>query len=176
MNKLPDYYKILCVPPEADSEQIKKAYKEKALLYHPDVNPHEKAVEVFQLINVAYRTLINPELKRKYDLKLKYGQYSNSESTDIRHRHPADANYYRRHQQNMAYTPAKKVNKSIRRLNLFIFYSITGILTVGIIYGMMDLFVNYRFGGLLFSIIALILIISGVRIIKREKSDKAKNS
>jgi curved DNA-binding protein CbpA len=175
MNKLPDYYKILSVPSDADAEQIKRAYKEKALLYHPDVNPHEKAVEVFQLINLAYRTLIDPELKRKYDLKLKYGQYSNPESSDIRHRHPADANYYRRRQQKMAYSPPKKVNKSIRRLNLFIFYSITGILTVGIIYGMIDLFVNFRFGGLLFSIISLIVIFSGVSIIKKEKSDKAKN-
>lgn len=172
MNSLPDYYKILSVSPLADAEEIRKAFKEKALQYHPDVNPHEKAVEVFQLINLAYRTLIDPELRRKYDFKMKYGQSPDTQAYDARRRHPADAEYYRRRQENASYARPKKVSKSIRRLNLFIFYSITVILSLGIIYGMIDLFVNFKIGGLLFSLISMIVIFSGVRIIKREKNEK----
>jgi curved DNA-binding protein CbpA len=172
MQKLPDYYKILSLSPDADTEQIKKAYKEKALMYHPDVNQNEKAVEVFQLINVAYRTLIDPELRRKYDLNLKYGLSDNEMNNDIRRRHPADARYYERRQQNKWSPPPRKISKNIRLLNLFIFYSITSILSVGIVFSLIDLFVNSRIGGLLFSIIAMVLIISGVRIIKKEKSKK----
>ena len=155
MIKLPDYYKILSVPPDADADQIKKAFKEKALMYHPDVNKDEKAVEVFQLINAAYRTLIDPDLRRKYDFKLKYGQFPEPDTNDIRRRHPADAGYYKRREQNRSYSAPKKVSKSIIGLNLFIFYSITAILSLGIIFGAIDLFVNFRIGGLLFSIIAL---------------------
>jgi hypothetical protein len=169
MNKLPDYYKILSLPHDANDRQIKKAYKEKALQYHPDVNRSKQAEEVFQVINVAYRTLIDPGLRRQYDFKMKYGHPC--EPVDPRRRHPADAEYYRRHEQYKASPAPRKVSKSIRRLNFFIFYSIVGILTVGIIFGVIDLFVNFRPGGLLFSIMALVVIILGVRIIKKERSD-----
>jgi ABC-type branched-subunit amino acid transport system permease subunit len=121
---------------------------------------------------VAYRTLIDPELRRKYDFKMKYGQTIDSGPADIRRRHPADANYYYRHQQNQSYRPPKNISKSISRLNLFIFVSITAILSLGIIFGTIDLFVNFRIGGLLFSIISLALIFSGVRIINKEKNEK----
>jgi curved DNA-binding protein CbpA len=175
MQKLPDYYKILSVSPDADSDEIKRAFKEKALLYHPDVNQSDKAVEVFQLINAAYHTLINPEFRRKYDFMMKYGQPPEAGNIDIRRRHPADANYYYRHQRNQNHSnppQTPKTTKAIRNLNLFIFYSITAILTVGIFFGMIDLFVNFRIGGLLFSIVALIVIISGVHIIRKEKNEK----
>jgi curved DNA-binding protein CbpA len=174
MIKLPNYYNILSVPSDASTEQIKRAYKEKALQYHPDINKDEKAVEVFQIINVAYRTLIDPELRRKYDFKMKYGQSSLSD--DIRRRHPADESYYQRRQYYKGQAAPGKVNKSIKRLNLFIFYSITAILSLGIIFGLADLFVNFRIGGLLFSVVALVLIFSGVRIINREKSEKSRKS
>ncbi len=170
----PDYYKILSLSPDADADQIKKAFKEKALLYHPDVNNDEKAVEVFQLINLAYQTLIDPELRRKYDFKLKYGQLIDSEPVDIRRRHPADADYYRRRAQQQTYSRPRKTSRNIQLLNYFIFYSITIALGIGIIFGIIDLFVNFRIGGLLFSIISLVLIISGVRVIKKEKADKNK--
>lgn len=59
-----DYYNILDVPRNASSEEIKKAYKKKAMKNHPDRGGDEKA---FQQISEAYDTLSNPEKKAMYD-------------------------------------------------------------------------------------------------------------
>lgn len=52
-----DYYKILGVTSNATIEQIKKAYRSKAKLYHPDINKKEDAHEKFLLITEAYEYL-----------------------------------------------------------------------------------------------------------------------
>lgn len=59
-----DYYNILDVPRNASPEEIKKAYKKKAMKNHPDRGGDEKA---FQQISEAYDTLSNPEKKAMYD-------------------------------------------------------------------------------------------------------------
>jgi curved DNA-binding protein len=63
-----DYYKILEVPREASSEDIKKAFRKLARQYHPDVAKDKKASEEkFKEINEAYEVLGDPENRRKYD-------------------------------------------------------------------------------------------------------------
>jgi curved DNA-binding protein CbpA len=62
-----DYYKILKVSPDADSEEIKKAYKKAAQRYHPDINKQENAEKKFKLVNEAYEVLSNNEKRKKYD-------------------------------------------------------------------------------------------------------------
>lgn len=63
-----DYYAILGVPPDADEQTIKKAYRKLARQYHPDVNPGDKNAENrFKEINEAYEALSNPERRKKYD-------------------------------------------------------------------------------------------------------------
>lgn len=63
-----DYYEVLSVPRSASSEEIKKAYRQMALKYHPDRNPGNKdAEENFKEAAEAYSVLIDPEKKSIYD-------------------------------------------------------------------------------------------------------------
>src|ERR1700730_13157243 len=63
-----DYYKVLNVPREASSEDIKKAFRKLARQYHPDVAKDKKgAEEKFKDINEAYEVLGDPANRQKYD-------------------------------------------------------------------------------------------------------------
>ncbi len=63
-----DYYERLGVSREATSEQIKKAFRERAFESHPDRNPNNpSAEEKFKKINEAYSTLSDPDKKSRYD-------------------------------------------------------------------------------------------------------------
>ncbi|MGE0020211.1 MAG: molecular chaperone DnaJ [Draconibacterium sp.] len=63
-----DYYEVLEVGKSASAEEIKKAYRKKALQFHPDKNPDNKeAEEKFKEAAEAYEVLSNPEKKQRYD-------------------------------------------------------------------------------------------------------------
>ena len=53
-----DYYEILGIPTTSTIEEIKKAYRRKARLYHPDINPAPEAKDHFISITEAYEFLI----------------------------------------------------------------------------------------------------------------------
>jgi len=63
-----DFYRMLGVSRNATTAEIKSAYRKKAKLFHPDVNPGKDTTEQFQEVNRAYEVLKNPELKKKYDM------------------------------------------------------------------------------------------------------------
>lgn len=63
-----DYYEILELSRNASSEEIKKAYRKKAIQFHPDKNPDDKtAEEKFKEAAEAYEVLSNPEKRQRYD-------------------------------------------------------------------------------------------------------------
>ena len=63
-----DYYKILGVSKNANSDEIKKAYRKLALKYHPDKNNGNKDYEAkFKDISEAYAVLSDPEKRNQYD-------------------------------------------------------------------------------------------------------------
>ena len=63
-----DFYKILGVKKDADSKEIKKAYRKLARKWHPDQNPGDaKAEETFKEISEAYSVLSDKDQRERYD-------------------------------------------------------------------------------------------------------------
>ncbi len=67
-SRLPDYYAILGIPPDATVTAIKKAYRKLARQHHPDINPGDQdTAERFKAITEAYEFLTDPARRQAYD-------------------------------------------------------------------------------------------------------------
>ena len=63
-----DYYDVLGVDSNASQDEIKKAYRKKAMEYHPDRNPDDpEAEQKFKQASEAYDILSDPETRQRYD-------------------------------------------------------------------------------------------------------------
>ena len=66
-----DYYDVLEVPRNGTEEDIRKAFRKKAMEYHPDRNRNADAEEKFKEINEAYQVLSDQTKRAQYD---RFGQ------------------------------------------------------------------------------------------------------
>lgn len=63
-----DFYEILGVSKNASAAEIKKAYRQKAIQYHPDKNPGDAEAEaMFKKAAEAYEVLSDPDKRSRYD-------------------------------------------------------------------------------------------------------------
>lgn len=90
-----DYYQLLRISSAADEEQIRKAYYALATSLHPDVHGVDTAPQfrkeltaVFSRIAEAYKVLVNPENRARYDRELAGGHLRISMGADVRQTGP----------------------------------------------------------------------------------------
>jgi hypothetical protein len=69
-----DYYQVLGVAPDAGAAEIKRAYRQLARRYHPDISGEERAA-AFLEVSRAYEVLNNPDRRRSYDARLRRRDY-----------------------------------------------------------------------------------------------------
>ncbi|MEO0458603.1 MAG: J domain-containing protein [Cyanobacteria bacterium P01_A01_bin.114] len=82
MTRMPDidrsenHYELLGLKPGASVQQIRRAYRDRSKLYHPDTTELSDAVatQKFQALNEAYATLSTPEKRLLYDQQLGYSR------------------------------------------------------------------------------------------------------
>jgi curved DNA-binding protein CbpA len=69
-----NHYEVLNVSPQAEADEIRRAFRKGAFQWHPDRNPDDqRAEEMFKRINEAYRILGDDQTRRLYDRHLSNG-------------------------------------------------------------------------------------------------------
>ncbi|CAF0790133.1 unnamed protein product [Adineta steineri] len=85
-----DCYATLGIKATATDDEIRKAYRKKALQYHPDKNSSSTAEEIFKEINKAYETLGDADKRRAYDLQ--------QQTTNIKFTSSSSSSQHRRYE------------------------------------------------------------------------------
>ena len=167
---LQQYYDILGLNSDANKEQIKKAYRKKAKLIHPDANNAEDANLKFQQLNEAYHTLLK-ELEtpvvKEFDIVDDYKKYGSS----VRNK-SYNAKYHQKINKEEEDTNNYKPNVSYSDKYMFYVFVFIGInmLVLGIkrlIFIKEDIMLSLT--GVITSIFFLIIIIYGWNLLRKSK-------
>ncbi|KAI9486053.1 MAG: hypothetical protein EXX96DRAFT_613890 [Benjaminiella poitrasii] len=78
-----DYYSLLGVSKHATDSEIKKAYRQQALRFHPDRNKDESAKCQFQKISEAFEVLSDDKKRCQYDIDGSHCVWSSTESSAL---------------------------------------------------------------------------------------------
>src|SRR5262249_30982825 len=87
-------YQKLLIFESATPEEIKKAYRRLSLQWHPDVCQEENAADMFRSINEAYKVLIDPEQRKRYDAGLYFERQNKPDPTPFRAPKRVDLDLY----------------------------------------------------------------------------------
>lgn len=129
------YYDLLGVQTNATKEEIKSAYRNLALKYHPDRNPGDLHYEEkFKRITAAYNVLSDPQKKQQYDLKIFYSNNATNSTS-----YSSATRTYTRPKRKAT---GQKINKQAEaKAKKVVFFFVTGILAFAIsIYFVMNHF------------------------------------
>lgn len=86
-----DYYKLLDISQNATDKEIKKAFREQAIKWHPDRNQGSDTTLRMQEINEAYLILKDKEARARYDIEYnKFKQYQEQKSKSHKEKQKSD--------------------------------------------------------------------------------------
>lgn len=175
-----NYYDILGVAATANTEDIKKAFRIKAKLFHPDVNSSPDAPEKFRLVNQAYEVLIDTQKRYLFDLQLdslasrqkKAPPRKRPANTYTYSSAKADPNF---HYDWSSISRAAHSPKSSKPVNNFAYYFL---FVFGIFMGFVVIAItlwnvyqtNWKFGGLFAAIPGIFMIREGWKGLKGKQS------
>lgn len=97
-----DHYKVLGLPRDAKEPEIKRAYRERVKLWHPDRNRSDRAAEVFHALHEAYSTLLDPVARAAYDDRLRYYREAKAPANGSQAKRDAWARRRARHPERQA--------------------------------------------------------------------------
>ncbi|MBA4056881.1 MAG: hypothetical protein C0490_19360, partial [Marivirga sp.] len=121
-----DYYRILGISQSSNADQIKRAYRRLAVIYHPDKNPDPNAENIFKEINEAYDVLSDPDKKSAYDQRLQ-NPFVEILQTEAQPRHrdpryrPAKSKPYRKSERENLRELMEEYLPIVHRITLFCF-------------------------------------------------------
>lgn len=129
-----DYYQILRISRQASAEEIKRAFRRLAVLFHPDKNHSPEAIRLFQEINEAYQVLSDPFQRQQYDYRDRASYFVSPSSEQPTHRDPA----YRRRRAPGYKPPSRQPSERLLMMIHFLKYlrtiCITGIVCCAILF------------------------------------------
>src|SRR4051812_48261990 len=139
-----DYYKILRVSKQASREEIKRAYRRLAVVFHPDKNPSLESAALFQEINEAHATLSDPDKRLRYDQLLAQPYDTLSPAPQPKwHRDPA---YRKRHQPGYRPPPYKPSERLLMMAHLLKYQRMVTFAGIGwCVILMLDFVLPYRY-------------------------------